>query len=181
VPDEPVVFTSTVEGLIRALGPKLDERAHAQFAAIGIPLKGKLQAAYPRKAWLEAGILASQILFPTLGAVEQRIALGKRFVYGYSETVVGRALTSMMRLLGPRRSLARLERSFHTGNNYTRCVLRELEGGALELDLSDAPFPEYYQGMVEALLEITGAQEVEVTMLKRAGDETTYGIRFRAS
>lgn len=175
--DEPVVFTSSVEGLIRALGPKLDARAHEQFAAIGLPLKGKLLTAYPRRVWLESGLLASRILFPTLEPVAQRVALGKRFVYGYSETLVGKALTSMMRMLGPKRALARLERSFHTGNNYTRCELRETPAG-LELDLYDAPFPEYYQGMVEALLEITGAKDIVVTPLKRVANETTYGIKF---
>src|SRR3954467_1085686 len=114
--EEPVVFTSTVEGLIRALGDKLDERAHQRFAAIGLPLKGKLQTAYPRAVWLESGLIAAQILFPSLSPEQQRVALGKRFVQGYGETIVGRALLTMMKMLGPKRTLERLKKSFNTGN-----------------------------------------------------------------
>ncbi len=172
-----VVFTSTVEGLIRALGDKLDERVHQQFADIGLPLKGKLLAAYSREVWLKSGLLASQLLFPTLPPEKQRVELGRRFVYGYSETIVGKALVTMMRMLGTRRALERLKKSFHTGNNYTEVALREVDG-QLELDVSDAPFPEYYQGMVEAVLELTGRTTFEVAQIRRVGNETTFRIRF---
>ena len=175
--DEPVVFTSTVEGLIRAMGDKLDERAHKQFADIGLVLKGTLQAAYPRSLWLAAGLLASQILFPQLPPEQQRLNLGRRFVHGYSETIVGKALLTMMRMLGPRRSLARLKKSFETGNNYSEVSMREVETG-LELDVGDAPYPEYYQGMVEALLQLTGCKTYEVTPIRRVGNATTYKISF---
>jgi uncharacterized protein (TIGR02265 family) len=176
--DAPVVYTSSAEGLIRALGDRLDERAHQRFAEIGIPLRGKLQPAYPREVWLKAGQLASQLLSPHLPADQQKVVLGRRFVHGFGETIVGKALLAAMRVLGPKRALLRLERSLRTGNNYSTVTLRELGEGQLELEVSDAPFPEYYQGMVEASLELTGCKSWEVKLLKRVGNETTYSIRF---
>ena len=73
--DAPVVYTSSAERLIRALGARLDERAHQRFAELGIPLRGKLQPAYPRDVWLKAGQLASQLLSPHLLATDALVVL----------------------------------------------------------------------------------------------------------
>jgi uncharacterized protein (TIGR02265 family) len=175
--DEKVVYTNSAEGLRRALGDKLDARAEQKFKDLGVPLTGKLLFAYPREAWIQAGHLAGQLLFPHLPPDKQRVALGKRFVYGYGETVVGKALLAAMRVLGPKRALMRLERSFHTGNNYTQAKLTEVPDG-LELLISDSAFPEWHQGMVEASLELTGCKTYEVKQLRRVGNETTFSIKF---
>jgi uncharacterized protein (TIGR02265 family) len=173
-----VVFTSTVEGLIRALGDKLDVRTHAKFKELGIPLEGKLQAAYPREAWVRVAHYAGELLAPNLPPEQQRVVLGRRFIGGFAETIVGKALLATMRVLGPRRALARLNRNLQTGNNYSRTELRETPEG-LELWVGNAPFPEWYQGMVIAALEKTGAKEISVEPIRRSGDETTYRISFR--
>jgi uncharacterized protein (TIGR02265 family) len=167
-----------VEGLIRALGNKLDERAHQKFAELGLPLKGKLQPAYPRDAWISASLYAGELLNPTATPIEQRRLLGHRFVDGYAETLVGKALLASMRVLGTRRALARLEKSFRTGNNYSKAELREQADG-LFMVVSNAPYPEWYQGMIESACRMTGAKEYRVQPIKREGDTTTFRIEFR--
>jgi uncharacterized protein (TIGR02265 family) len=167
-----------VEGLIRALGEKLDERAHQKFAELGLPLKGKLQPAYPREAWMRACLFAGELLNPMATPLEQRRLLGHRFVDGYSETLVGKALMASMRVLGTRRALARLEKSFRTGNNYSKAELRE-EPDGLFMVVSNAPYPEWYQGMIESACRVTGAKEYRVNAIKRDGDTTTFRIEYR--
>lgn len=178
MPSEQLAFTTMVEALIRAMGDKLDERAHKRFEALGLPLKGKLKSTYPRDVFTRAGLLAGEVAFPSLPPEQQRLELGKRFVSGYSETLVGKALLGLMRVLGPKKSLARLEQSFHTGNNYSRARLFETPEGTV-LEIGDAPYPEWYQGMVIAALQLTGAKEVRVEPLKRDGLSMTYRISYR--
>ena len=173
-----VVFASTVEGLLRALGSKLDERAKAKFAELGLPLTGKLPATCPRDVWTRVSHYAGALLSPSLPPEAQRVALGHAFIDGYAETLVGRALLATMRVLGPKRALARLERSFMTGNNYSKAELREGPDGIF-LIIGNAPYPEWYQGMVEKALERTGAKDIRVQAIAREGDTTTFKIDFR--
>ena len=167
-----------VEGIIRALGDKLDEKAHARFAALGIPLKGKLQAAYPRDLWWPVAHCAGELLSPHLTPPEQRRALGRRFVYGYNETIVGKALITAMKVLGPKRSLARIGRNFKTGNNYSTAEMRETPEG-IEMHVAGQPYPEWYAGIFEAAVEITGGKNVRVELLRADPPRlTVYRVSF---
>lgn len=178
--DEPLAFSSMVEGLRRALGHQVDEAAHRRFEELGIPMRGKIQPTYPRDVWMRVSLYAGQLLNPTLSPEAQRVALGRRFVRGYTETIVGRALLTAMRVIGPKRALLRMERSFRTGNNYSRVTFRETPSG-IELDVLGAPYPEWYEGMVRESLEITGAKEIELTRLKYEPPEvTTYRVAFKS-
>ena len=176
--DPAVVYTSSVEALIRALGTRLDEHAHQKFAALGVPLRGKLQPAYPREQWIAACVYGGELLFAGLEPAEQRRRLGRRFIDGYAETMAGRALFTIMRVLGARRSLARIEQNLRTGNNYAKARMVETEAGA-ELHLEDQPHPEWYQGMVERALEVMGAKNVTVTQLRREANASAYRIEFQ--
>lgn len=176
MPEAPqVIFSATVEGLIRAMGDKLNDAANKRFEALGMPLKGKLQPTYPRPLWIKVCLLAGEIMFPNLPPEQQRVHLGRRFISGYGETLVGKTLLTAMKLLGPRRSLERLQRSLQTGNSYTRVTLRETPEG-FELEVADAPYPEWYQGMFEAALQVTGSKTPSVTPIKRVGNDITYRI-----
>jgi uncharacterized protein (TIGR02265 family) len=178
-PEEPLAFASMVEGLRRAMGT-LDERTHRKFEELGLPMRGKMEQTYPRDLWVRVCLFAGQQLNPTFSPEQQRVALGRRFVQGYAETLVGKALLAAMRVLGPKRALARLERSFRTGNNYSRVTFRETEGGGIELDVLGAPYPEWYEGMVYESLVVTGAKDIEVKAVKFQPPElTTYRVSFR--
>lgn len=178
--DEPLAFSSMVEGLRRAMGNQVDEAAHRRFEELGIPMRGKMQPTYPRDAWMRVSLYAGQLLNPMLSPEAQRVALGRRFVQGYAETIVGKVLLTAMRIIGPRRALLRLERSFRTGNNYSRATFRETPAG-LELDVLGTPYPEWYEGMVRESLAITGAKEIELTVLTYEPPAvTTYRVAFKS-
>jgi uncharacterized protein (TIGR02265 family) len=178
VSDDRVIFGSAAEGLIRAMGNKLDERAHHKFAQLGVPLRPRVLPVYPRKAWIDACVYAGELLFPINKPEEQRLMLGHRFISSYSETIVGKALITMLRLLGPRRSLARIERSFRTGMSHADIGLKELEPGHFEVAVANVSYSEWYQGMIEKGLELSGAKELKVTVSSREGDTVTYEVRW---
>jgi uncharacterized protein (TIGR02265 family) len=176
--DAPVMFSSTIEGLIRALGDKLDVTTNAAFKAAGIDLLGKLQPAYERAAWLQASRLAGELLFPGKPVAEQQHLLGQRFMNGFAETLVGKALATMMRVVGPRRSLDRIQRNFRMGNNFTEATLHEIELRVCDLWISPVAYPEFYQGLVEAGLTLAGGKSVEATPMKREGESVTLRVRW---
>ena len=177
--DEPVAYASMVEGMRRALAGRLDELAHKRFEELGIPMRGKVQATYPRAVWLKVAVYAGQLLSPTLAPEAQRVALGRRFVRGYIETLVGKALATALRVLGPKRALMRLERSFRTGNNYSRAQFREGPDG-IEIDIIDAQYPEWYEGMMLESLEVTGAKDISIKAVRYEPPAiTTYRVSFR--
>jgi uncharacterized protein (TIGR02265 family) len=178
VSSEELVFSSMVEGMVRAVADKLDDRAHAHCAELGIALRGKLHPTYSREAWTKVSLYVGGVLWPMLKPEEQRRQLGHRFVEGYTETMVGKALIAAMRVLGPKRALARLEKSFRTGNNYSKAELVDGAEG-LFMIIANSPYPEWYQGMIEKALERTGATDIRVESFKREGDTTTFRIGFR--
>jgi uncharacterized protein (TIGR02265 family) len=168
VADE-VVFTQTVEGLFRALGGLLDEPAKAKFRALGVDPDQRLMPAYPLALWVQMVELAAEIHAPQAPfeqAVEQ---LGRRFVNGYAQTLVGKALFTMMRILGPRRTLERMAKNFSTGANYAKTSLQETSVGVFELSLNRVTWPPWYCGMISAGLEAAGAKKVSVEVLEHQG------------
>jgi len=181
VADDRVIFGSAAEGLIRALGAKLDERAHHKFAMLGVPLRPRVLATYPRHAWIESCVYAGELLFPGRPPEEQRLMLGHRFISSYSETIVGKALITMLRLMGPRRSLERIERSFRTGMSHADIGARQLAPGHHEVTVANVSYAEWYQGMIEKGLELSGAQGLKVTVAKREGDTVTYEVLWNAA
>jgi len=177
--EEPLAYASMVEGMRRALAGRLDEKAHERFEALGIPMRGKLAAAYPRAVWLKVALYAGELLNPSLAPEAQRVALGRRFVRGYIETLVGKALAAALRVLGPGRALMRLERSFRTGNNYSRAEFRETAQG-IEIDIIDAQYPEWYEGMMLESLEVTGAKDIAIEAVRYEPPAiTTYRVSFK--
>jgi uncharacterized protein (TIGR02265 family) len=176
--DAPVMFSSAIEGLIRALGDRLDVTTNAPFKAAGIDLLGKIQPAYDRAIWLQASRLAGELLFPGKPVEEQQHLLGHRFMNGFAETLVGKALATMMRMVGPRKTLDRIQRNFRMGNNFTEATLREVELHVCELWISPVAYPEFYQGLVEAGLMLAGGKSVEAMPVKREGESVTLRVRW---
>src|SRR5690349_635997 len=109
MPQEEIVFTHTVEGLfLRALGPKLNPKFKAKLREAGLDLDQKLQSFYPRSMWAKLVDIGAKEGFP--GETPERAyeLLGQRLVHGYSDTLFGKAVLAMIRLLGPKRTLARM-------------------------------------------------------------------------
>ena len=90
-------------------------------------------------------------------------ALGRVFFGGYTSTVIGQAMLTMMRLIGPKRSLERMQRNFRTGGNYIETRFRELGPNHVELWFNEVNgMPSYVQGIIEAGAEQIGARNVRV-------------------
>ncbi len=162
--DEPVVFSQAVEGLVRAMNHRLDESAKIKLAAHGLDVRVRLRPAYPLSVWAEVVRIGGALVAPGESHDAQMYELGRRFVEGYRETIVGKAMLAALKVLGPRRTLERMSRNFRSGNNYTQTTLEPRGPTAFTLWLNRVNEPEFYRGLLTAGLDHSGAAAVVVKL-----------------
>lgn len=165
-PAERVVFEQTVEGLLRALAPRMDDGLAQRLREVGLEVRGKLKVAYPVSTWVQALWISAEALAPGVDRDEATYLLGRRFIEAYQMTLMGKAAYTMARVVGPRRTLERMTRNFRTGSSYGTSRLVELSGGRCELYCSPVTVPGFYRGLVEAALEVAGAKKVKVQLVR---------------
>lgn len=175
---EQLVFSQTFEGLIRALGDKLDAVAARQLGEVGLDVYGKLLPAYPSKVWTDSLRVSAKVLCPDAPEEVGLFELGRRFIHGFEETLLGRGTLALARVLGPKRSLQRMTRNFRNGNNYTETRMVELGPGKFELWCSRVVTVEFIRGMIAAGLEVSGAKHPKVETAATDPEGTTYRITW---
>ncbi len=176
-----LVFSHVVEGLFRAVGP-LDIAAKARFRELGVDPDQKFAPAYPIEQYVELQRVAVALLAPGRPFDEGIELLGRRFVDGYGETLVGSALLVGLRLLGPTRALDRLSRTMATGSTFFETRLTQPEAGLWHLWVNRVVFPGWFVGLLRRGLEHAGARDISVDVVSHEGEALalTLAIRFRA-
>jgi uncharacterized protein (TIGR02265 family) len=174
---EPLVFQHTVEGLLRALGDRVDHTTAQRLKQHGLDVN-KLQPAYPRETWVKLMEVAAEILSPGAPIDEAMFTFGRRFFDGFTDTFMGRALLAMVRVLGPRRTLERMTRNFRTGNNYSETKLTELAFGKWQLWCNQVTYAQWYRGLITAGVSAAGAKNPSVELVSHDVTGATFNISF---
>lgn len=175
---EPLVFQQSFEGLIRALGDQLDERCAGRLKQVGVNAKGSLAPAYPLDVWVGALRVAADTLAPEVPLEEGAAVVGRRFVQGFSSTLIGNALLATVRLLGPERMLARMTRNLRTGTNYLEAHIEQLGPTHYALTCRPVVVAGFYVGVFLAGLEASGARQPSVQIVRHQGEEAVYDIAW---
>ncbi len=79
-----------------------------------------------------------------------------------------------LKIIGPRRALGRIARSFRTGNNFTEDRLTPLSDNACQLWTNELHVPFVNQGIIQSALEVIGKGRATVEVTLRDGQGTTY-------
>lgn len=125
--EEQLVFGPTLEGLyLRGLSGKLSASLIQQLRALGLDLEKPLLPAYPRAVVNAAITLTAKTLYPSVSLDEAFYRVGQHVTLGLRATTLGSATLAIVRLVGPRRTLSRLARTFRSTNNSMNVTLREL-------------------------------------------------------
>jgi uncharacterized protein (TIGR02265 family) len=174
-----LVFSQTFEGLQRALGDRLTGQVSAQFRALGVDFAKELEPAYELEVWVKAAHHAAEVLHPELPEAEQLYRFGRAFIDGYARTLMGKAMLATLKLIGPRRTLERMDRNLRNGNNYSQTRLAAAgEANAFTLWVTPVRYVDWYRGLLEAGLEAAGAKGLQVAAEARDGEAVTYRIRW---
>lgn len=176
--DQPVVFGNSWEALVRVLGDKLDDALRARFLALGVDVR-RPNPAYPYDTWVKSLELAMSVLYPGASEDEGSYLIGRAMLESYGHTLVGRALLAMLRALGPRRSLERMERNLRTTNNYSQLKVIMTSYNHYEITVNRVRFKHYYRGLFETGLQSGGAKDVKVLIQNQPDPEAfTFDISW---
>src|SRR5215217_9517353 len=157
--DELLIFEQTLEALyLRGLQGQISASCKARLRQAGLDLDQKLRPAYPFNAWMAFLRITAEELYPELSVDEGCRKLGQAHIAGYRDTMLGRAVLSLLRVLGPRRALARATQNFRSGNNYTESKLVEVTPTQFELWMNEVgDYPDFTAGIIHAGLRVAGA------------------------
>ena len=178
--DSPVVFEQTIEGLfMRGLEGRLTPTARERLKALGVDLSRRLLPAYSFATWMAALKVAAEEVYGSHSEAEAMFKLGEQFIDGYQNTMLGRAVLGLVRVLGPKRTLMRATQNFRSGNNYTETKLSDLGQNAMELWMNEVgPYPSFTAGIVHAAMRASGAQGLSVETKAYDGHAATYLVRW---
>lgn len=178
--DELLVFEQTVEAVfVRGLHGRLSPSCKARLRQAGLDLEQKLRPAYAFDAWMTFLRITAQELYPHEPLEQGAFKLGEACIDGFRETMLGRAVLSLLRVLGPRRALMRATQNFRAGNNYTESRLKELGPGQFELWMNEVgPLPTFTAGIVHAGLRTAGAEDIRIELSGHDGHACTYCISW---
>jgi uncharacterized protein (TIGR02265 family) len=176
---ERLVFSPSVEALLmRGVGHRMTPGLQEQLRELGIDLGKPLLPAYPTEVWERAVEVVARALHPDLSMAEAQWKLGESTVYGFEQTVLGKAMVALSKLIGPRRALLRFPTMSKSSNNYSSMSLREL--AANDFEVVCEPFvgwSEYVQGCIRAVLDVTGAKDPRVELVSHAREAERIVLR----
>lgn len=175
---ERVWFSHAIEGVfVRGLGKRLTPELRAKIKTAGIDLS-KSQP-WPVDLVRKASRAILPDLYPRLPEDEGFRQLGISFLQGYAETLVGGAMVAMMRVIGPKRSLERMQKNFRTGGNYLETRFKELGPKHIELWISDvSEMPWLYVGMIEEGGRMTGTKNLRVSLVDQTPPSITMHVTW---
>jgi uncharacterized protein (TIGR02265 family) len=172
-------YSPVIEAVfLKGLGEKLTPGLRAELKKIGIDL-ARLQPAYPVVQVHQACQVVIPVLFPGVSQEEAMHALGVSSMRGYTETLLGKALIQVLKLIGVRRSLLRMHTSMRAGNNYLATSAVVVNERCIELRFSDvSQMPTFYQGILEEGGRMAHAKNLRVVSADSAPPGHTFRVEW---
>lgn len=177
-----VVFNSGFDALFsKEIRGKVTPAIDEELKALGVRLDKPFQPAYPVETWASTLDLLGRHLYPEDSTPDAYWKLGRSTIVGFGETLAGRALFPLLRLIGPVRALDRASRNYAATNNYTKVVLTRVGPTSFDFYLNEKhTLPQYDMGVVEAMLSHLHVVSPQVTLKARDAEGFTMAIHWDA-
>ncbi len=173
-----VVFGHTMSALLDRCAGGLTDEKWAHLATLGVN-RAHLLPAYEFELWCRALEYLARETYPELEVGDAELALGRGFIEKYAGTLIGGALFGLLRLLGTKRTIQRLTRSFRTGTSFTQIeVAEETPTGCLLQFNVVEPRGRMTEGVLSRGLEQAGIPGVRVTLESLVGEAAKYRVRW---
>jgi uncharacterized protein (TIGR02265 family) len=161
-PSERLAFPTAIEGLLTGLGDLVTARTRQRLLKAGLDLRAMPPAIPAERMPLYFDTIATD-LWPTESHDERARLLGLHFIRGWQHTLLGRATAAFLKLVGPHRTLSRLDRAFRTSDNYTRATYQLVNDHEVLLHINDVDgLPTYWTGLLSGSLELLGLEGTAV-------------------
>lgn len=164
-----VVFASGFDGLFsKEFRKRVTPALVSELKSLGVNIEKPFNPAYTVETWAAVINACSRHLYPELSLPDASWQLGRDTVDGFAHTLIGKAIFGMMKIIGPARSLERSMRSYASTNNYTKVELNRTGPTSYDFTLNEKhTLPQYDMGALEWMLQMCGAKNVTVTLVKQ--------------
>jgi uncharacterized protein (TIGR02265 family) len=165
------VFPSSADGVLKGLGPFATPAFKAHLKAHGLDFD-KVPPAIPLEEWQPQLVRIATFAWPKETTAEAMRLLGLSFVRGWKNTAIGAAASAVLRLIGPARTLTRLDRAFRTSDNFTKAETELISSNEALISINEVHgYPSFWTGILQGGLEMlgrTGTVEVDQVSLPGA-------------
>lgn len=175
-----VVFRHTVETLInhvlRAHG-LLTPDAEARLKAIGVdPAQVRDM---PFSTWTKLLSTCAELGAPGLPPEDALLQLGRRWVDGYLETLMGKTMLMVARMLGPKKMLMKMADNWRTVNDFyvATCTARGDKQVEIQLNVGGVVRP-FNSGVILQMFEVIGIAGCKVDATDFGGG-TRFSVTWR--
>lgn len=176
---EKLAFGHSMEAILSAAKPVLDAQLISALQSVGLDPTKKLLPAYPADLTRKVVLLCALALNPTKPEGEALRAFGRRFIQRYGDSLIGKALLTASRLLGPKKMLDRVASQFRTANNYLETKVTHLAPGSAELWCNDIAHGAWFEGIIVEMLENAGGKEPRALVSKSDASGTVFSISWK--
>ena len=123
---------------------------------------------------------AARELWPQLPPERAAFELGRCVTTGYMQTLMGRSILTMMRVLGPRATLRRMQHHMRTATSYSRVELVEEAPTCVRFWVNEPELdPAIAQGLLQAVMQCAGARDSQVQVVSRDAQGCTYRVSWQ--
>ena len=152
--EERFVFPSSVEGMLKGLGERATPELKAHLKGKGLDVDN-VPPAFPVAEWTPHLRTTAVFAWPDVPEEEALRLLGLHFIRGWQNTALGAAASVMLRVLGPARTLTRLDRAFRTSDNFTRATTELVGSHEALISINEVQgYPTYWVGILQGGLEV---------------------------
>lgn len=179
---EGVVYRHAVESFLAHVVKRnglLTQDFVAELASIGF------DANKPRDTeaavWISLLRKTAKRLSPEATENEALERIGREMLRGLFETLVGRGMLMVMKLLGPRKALLQIAESYKTSDNITKVTTYELSPTHVKLSFNSVGgVPTYVRGLLLEAIDVLKVKNGVITFLERADGGTDFEVKWDA-
>jgi uncharacterized protein (TIGR02265 family) len=179
---EKLVFEQAIEGVfLKGHGSKLTPSLKAALREQGIDLDKPLSPAYPLLMVNEATrVLRRYVYAFEPDDTKAYTQMGEAILDGYLNTMIGKTLASVMRVIGFRKVIDRLPQNLMSGNNYQVATLKWLGPTEVEVSLAEtSPHPALNLGVLRrAFTRWFPAPGFQIEIAREHPPGATYVLRW---
>ncbi len=175
---ERLVFESSVQGMLKCLGTPIAPEVTQRLIAIGIN-PARLLPAYTMQQFTRLMELIGALRYPSLSPDEQDYELGKDFVRGFAQTLLGKATFAMAGVIGPLRTSRRLTHSMRTVNNYSKSEIVEEGPQFVRVWVAPVGRPHFYRGVFDEAGSAAHLTEYRAELTAFSGERADFTFRWK--
>lgn len=177
-----VIYRHTVEAFVQRVLLRrglLSLEFDRELKALGVDASRPTEL--PIAVWDALLRTTAKRLSPGKNEADALDDLGREQLRGYAEGLVGRALLTVLRLIGPRRTMLRMMENYRTADNVTEVKATELSPSAIDLEFnSDFNVPTFIRGLLDETLVLLRAKDPKVVFKKQASGSTVFSVSWSA-